>query len=87
MFPLHFNAMLMQLCHALNYTTLYYLLWNGRIQNVFFREYDVPYHVRVAIDLKINVGLWYEVIGHGSATPEVRQREDIVNRPVSLIFT
>ncbi|KAF2862170.1 DNA polymeras-like protein epsilon [Piedraia hortae CBS 480.64] len=25
------------------------------------REYDVPYHVRVAIDLDIRVGKWYEV--------------------------
>ena len=23
------------------------------------REFDVPYHIRVCIDLKINVGLWY----------------------------
>lgn len=23
------------------------------------REFDVPYHIRVCIDLKINVGLWF----------------------------
>ena len=25
------------------------------------REYDVPFHVRVSIDLKINVAYWYSV--------------------------
>jgi DNA polymerase epsilon subunit 1 len=26
------------------------------------REFDVPYHIRVCIDLKINVGLWFVLI-------------------------
>ena len=26
------------------------------------REFDVPYHIRVCIDLKINVGLWFVFI-------------------------
>ena len=28
---------------------------------VDIREYDVPFHVRVSIDLKINVAYWYSV--------------------------
>ena len=46
------------------------------------REYDVPYHVRVSIDMKMNVGQWYSVRGRGQAPPEIRLREDIVDRPV-----
>lgn len=25
------------------------------------REYDVPYHIRVCIDLNIRAGLWYRI--------------------------
>ncbi len=55
-----------------------------RLYFVFYtREYDVPYHVRVSIDMKINVGLWYSVRGRGQAPPEIKPREDLVDRPVS----
>ena len=47
-----------------------------------FREHDVPYHVRVSIDLKINIGHWYSVRGRGSSPPEIKRREDLVDRPV-----
>ncbi|CAF3181051.1 unnamed protein product [Rotaria sp. Silwood2] len=30
------------------------------------REFDVPYHIRVRIDLKIDVGLWYSVRGQST---------------------
>ncbi|KAK3581719.1 hypothetical protein CHS0354_015350 [Potamilus streckersoni] len=50
------------------------------------REYDVPYHVRVSIDLKINVGLWYSVRGRGSMPPEIKRREDLVDRPEPVVF-
>ncbi|XP_048254478.1 DNA polymerase epsilon catalytic subunit A-like isoform X1 [Haliotis rufescens] len=50
------------------------------------REYDVPYHVRVSIDLKIFVGHWYSVRGRGGAPPEIRQREDLVDRPDPVVF-
>ena len=46
------------------------------------REHDVPYHVRVSIDLKIFVGHWYSVRGRGSSAPEIRHRPDLVDRPV-----
>lgn len=51
-----------------------------------YREYDVPYHVRVSIDLKIFVGHWYTVRGRGSLPVEIRHREDLVDRPVSSCF-
>ena len=53
------------------------------IYTVVCREHDVPYHVRVSIDLQINVGHWYSVRGRGLAAPDVRRREDLVDRPVS----
>ena len=51
------------------------------------REYDVPYHVRVAIDNKINVGHWYNVRGRGSQPPEILLVEDEPDRPVSVYIT
>ena len=48
----------------------------------FVREHDVPYHVRVSIDLQINVGHWYSVRGRGLAAPDIKRREDLVDRPV-----
>lgn len=41
------------------------------------REYDVPYHVRVSIDLKIFVGHWYFVRGRGTEPPEIKLCEEI----------
>lgn len=40
------------------------------------REHDVPYHVRVAIDLRLNVGHWYYIRGRGSEPPDIRLVED-----------
>ncbi|KAK2153411.1 hypothetical protein LSH36_298g04118 [Paralvinella palmiformis] len=53
---------------------------------VDMREYDVPYHVRVSIDLKIHVGHWYSVKGHGLAAPDIVLREDLVDRPDPVVF-
>ena len=50
------------------------------------REYDVPYHVRVTIDLKLNVGLWYSVKGQGNDAPIILPRPDLVDRPVNNNF-
>ena len=50
------------------------------------REYDVPYHVRVAIDLKINVGHWYVVRGRGVEPPEVRLLEEQQDRPEPVVL-
>lgn len=51
------------------------------------REYDVPYHVRVSIDLKIHVAHWYNVRYRGSAyPPEIVRRDDLVERPDPVVL-
>lgn len=52
------------------------------------REYDVPYHVRVSIDLKINCGLWYNVRCRpgGLEAPIITPRPDIIERPEPIIL-
>ncbi|KAK3385312.1 hypothetical protein B0H63DRAFT_181526 [Podospora didyma] len=42
---------------------------------VDIREYDVPYHVRVMIDLDIRVGLWYFVEAKNGVTSVIRNAE------------
>ena len=47
----------------------------------------MPYHCRVSIDMKINVGRWYAVRGRTSAhVPSIVLREDLLERPVSLVL-
>ncbi|XP_015766425.1 PREDICTED: DNA polymerase epsilon catalytic subunit A-like, partial [Acropora digitifera] len=53
---------------------------------VDIREYDVPYHVRVAIDLKIFVGHWYNVKIHGGIHPELARRDDLLDRPDPVVL-
>ncbi|AWP07054.1 putative DNA polymerase epsilon catalytic subunit A [Scophthalmus maximus] len=54
---------------------------------VDMREYDVPYHVRVSIDLKIHVAHWYNVRYRGSTyPPEIVQRDDLVERPDPVVM-
>ncbi|XP_071480194.1 DNA polymerase epsilon catalytic subunit A-like [Diadema antillarum] len=53
---------------------------------VDIREYDVPYHVRVAIDRKIHVGHWYSVQGRGSMAPIITQRDDLLDRPDPVVL-
>ncbi|GFN92313.1 DNA polymerase epsilon catalytic subunit a-like [Plakobranchus ocellatus] len=50
------------------------------------KEYDVPYHVRVSIDLKIFVGHWYSVKGRGSNEIEIHRREDLVAWPDPVVL-
>uniref|UniRef100_A0A8D8VQ89 DNA polymerase epsilon catalytic subunit n=3 Tax=Cacopsylla melanoneura TaxID=428564 RepID=A0A8D8VQ89_9HEMI len=51
------------------------------------REYDVPYHVRVSIDLKIFAGSWYTVKSNGAqAPPTIRARPDILDRPDMIVL-
>ncbi|KAK7499885.1 hypothetical protein BaRGS_00008976, partial [Batillaria attramentaria] len=58
-----------------------------QMENIIdIREYDVPYHVRVSIDLKIFVGHWYSVWGHGTAAPEIKRREDLVSWPEPVVL-
>lgn len=52
------------------------------------REYDVPFHVRVSIDMKINCGLWYNIRCRpgGLEAPIITPRPDIIERPEPIIF-
>ncbi|EDO36342.1 predicted protein, partial [Nematostella vectensis] len=50
------------------------------------REYDVPYHVRVAIDLKIHVGHWYTAKVRGGLYPEIIRRDDLLDRPDPVVL-
>lgn len=50
------------------------------------REYDVPYHVRVAIDLKINVGHWYVVRGRGMEPPDIHLVDEQPDRPEPVVL-
>uniref|UniRef100_A0A914D6Q0 DNA polymerase epsilon catalytic subunit n=1 Tax=Acrobeloides nanus TaxID=290746 RepID=A0A914D6Q0_9BILA len=47
------------------------------------REYDLPYHMRVCIDEKFFVGLWYTVIGRDVDTqrPIIKRNEDLIDQP------
>lgn len=51
------------------------------------REHDVPYHVRVAIDLQLNIGHWYEVKGHGLDNPDITilSDKDQPDRPEPVV--
>ncbi|KAK3514779.1 hypothetical protein QTP70_030670 [Hemibagrus guttatus] len=54
---------------------------------VDMREYDVPYHVRLSIDLKIHVAHWYNVRYRGSTySPEIVRRDDLVERPDPVVL-
>ncbi|KAJ8941928.1 hypothetical protein NQ318_013261 [Aromia moschata] len=51
------------------------------------REYDVPYHVRVSIDLKVFCGSWYTIKSRGSAAnPIITLRSDIIERPEPIVL-
>lgn len=57
-------------------------------KEVNFREYDVPYHVRVSIDLKIFCGSWYTVKckGAGTEPPVITLRTDLIERPEPVVL-
>ncbi|XP_038207055.1 DNA polymerase epsilon catalytic subunit 1 [Zerene cesonia] len=50
------------------------------------REHDVPYHVRVSIDMKIFCGTWYTVKSRGTETPIFTKREDLLERPDPIVL-
>ncbi|KAK5661819.1 hypothetical protein OQA88_9921 [Cercophora sp. LCS_1] len=54
---------------------------------VDIREYDVPYHVRVMIDLDVRVGLWYYVEAKNGITTVVKNEERLAPAdPVVMAF-
>ncbi|XP_049878007.1 DNA polymerase epsilon catalytic subunit 1 [Pectinophora gossypiella] len=50
------------------------------------REHDVPYHVRVSIDVKIFCGTWYTVKSRGTEPPVFTKRDDIIERPDPIVL-
>nr|XP_031835870.1 DNA polymerase epsilon catalytic subunit 1 [Nomia melanderi]XP_031835871.1 DNA polymerase epsilon catalytic subunit 1 [Nomia melanderi]XP_031835872.1 DNA polymerase epsilon catalytic subunit 1 [Nomia melanderi] len=50
------------------------------------REYDVPHHVRVSIDMKIFCGSWYSVRTRGNDVPIITKREDIIVPPEPIVL-
>lgn len=55
--------------------------------NIIIREYDVPYHVRVSIDLKIFCGSWYSVKCKGrDEAPTITLRSDLIERPEPIVL-
>lgn len=51
------------------------------------REYDVPYHVRVSIDMNLRVGKWYDVYGkHGEVSFKEDKEKIAFADPVVLAF-
>ncbi|CAG5130838.1 unnamed protein product, partial [Candidula unifasciata] len=60
---------------------------SDQMENIVdLREYDVPYHVRVSIDLKIFVGHWYSVKGRSSQELDIQRREDLVAWPDPVVL-
>ncbi|XP_073410903.1 DNA polymerase epsilon catalytic subunit A [Dendrobates tinctorius] len=61
---------------------------SDQMENIIdMREYDVPYHVRLSIDLKIHVAHWYNIRYRGStAPPEIIRRDDLVERPDPVVL-
>ncbi|KAI2616907.1 DUF1744-domain-containing protein [Hypomontagnella submonticulosa] len=54
---------------------------------VDIREYDVPYHVRVMIDMNIRVGKWYFVEAkHGVTTITLNEEHIVQADPVVMAF-
>ncbi|KAG5892154.1 hypothetical protein JTB14_026392 [Gonioctena quinquepunctata] len=59
-----------------------------QMENIMdIREYDVPYHVRVSIDLKVFCGSWYTIKCRGkNETPIITLRSDIIERPEPIVL-
>uniref|UniRef100_A0A915HL00 DNA polymerase epsilon catalytic subunit n=1 Tax=Romanomermis culicivorax TaxID=13658 RepID=A0A915HL00_ROMCU len=61
---------------------------SDQIDNIIdIREHDVPYHVRVSIDLKIFVGKWYNVVGKGeNDKPQITLNEELIDWPEPIVL-
>ncbi|XP_055677958.1 DNA polymerase epsilon catalytic subunit 1 [Lutzomyia longipalpis] len=53
---------------------------------VDIREHDIPYHVRVCIDLSIFCGNWYTVTCYGRDNPTIKPCTDIIDRPDPIVL-
>ncbi|KAL1514239.1 hypothetical protein ABEB36_003526 [Hypothenemus hampei] len=59
-----------------------------QMENILdIREYDIPYHVRVSIDIKVFCGSWYTATTKGlSDVPTIISRNDIIERPEPIVL-
>jgi DNA polymerase epsilon subunit 1 len=53
---------------------------------ISYREYDVPYHVRVSIDMKIFCGSGCSVRSRGTEIPLITKRDDLIERPEPIVL-
>ncbi|ODV80119.1 DNA-directed DNA polymerase epsilon, catalytic subunit A [Suhomyces tanzawaensis NRRL Y-17324] len=90
-----YNVMNFNNLNNINGTELHMDLDNNETENYGdasefiddIREYDVPYHVRVSIDMDIRVGKWYNVYAkHGEITLEEDKEKIAFADPVVLAF-
>ena len=51
-----------------------------------YREYDVPYHQRVSIDMKVFCGSWYSIRSRGTDVPIITKRDDLIERPDPIVL-
>ncbi|KAI7906423.1 uncharacterized protein BX663DRAFT_496365 [Cokeromyces recurvatus] len=57
------------------------------LENILdIREYDIPYYVRVAIDLDIRVGLWYIAKAQQDGTVTLTRQSQLVHRPEPVVL-
>ncbi|KAG0692675.1 DNA polymerase epsilon catalytic subunit A [Chionoecetes opilio] len=69
----------MMTAHLAGETTEATKRMRDQMENIMdIREYDVPYHVRVSIDCKIFVGLWYSIQRCNTGFPTITKREDLM---------
>lgn len=50
------------------------------------REYDVPHHIRVSIDMKICCGSWYTIKTRGNDVPLITKKDDIIVPPDPIVL-
>ena len=54
---------------------------------MLFREYDIPYHIRVSIDNKIFVGSWYNVKIRGiGIQPDIIKNSELLEIPDIIVL-
>lgn len=66
---------------------------NHKMQTIDFtdnildiREYDVPHHIRVSIDMKICCGSWYIIKTRGNDVPLITKKDDIIVPPDPIVL-
>ncbi|CAG9765603.1 unnamed protein product [Ceutorhynchus assimilis] len=78
----------MHLANDMNESVSTNKVTTDQMENILdIREYDVPYHVRVSIDLRIFCGAWYTIKMKGSLdAPLITANKDIIERPEPIVL-